>query len=63
MLKPAAVLDGRVIGTWRRTLERNAVAITIQAFTPLNKSGRDALARAADRYAGFLGLTPSLVVR
>ena len=48
------VLDGRVVGTWKRTLQKDAVIITPSLFTPLNKAETRAFAAAANRYGAFL---------
>jgi hypothetical protein len=48
------VLDGRVVGTWKRTLQKDAVIITSSLFTPLNKAETRAFAAAANRYGAFL---------
>jgi len=52
---PIIVAGGQVVGTWKRTLKRSGVAITLSPFTPLGVSnGR--LADAARRFSDFLGL-------
>lgn len=53
---PTMVLDGRVVGTWKRTLRRASVDITPQPFIGLDEDGSEAFDRAARRYAAFLGL-------
>jgi len=50
------VIDGRVAGTWRRTLKKSEVVIQINTFAPLSKAESRAVAEAADRYGAFLGL-------
>jgi hypothetical protein len=49
------VLNGRVVGTWRRELIRKAAAVTMQPFGPLKKAEKRAFAPAADRYGEFMG--------
>lgn len=56
MLSPTVVLDGRVVGTWRRTLGRKGVAVEPALFAPLDRGGLRALSAASERYARFLGL-------
>ena len=63
MLKPAVVVDGRVVGTWRRVLEKGSVSVTALLFEPPSAVQHNAITKATDRYAGFLGLTPRLVIR
>jgi hypothetical protein len=50
------VIDGRVVGTWRRTLQKTEVVIQTNTFAPLSKAESRAVVRAADRYGAFLGL-------
>lgn len=53
---PTIVLDGQIVGTWRRKLGNDTVDI---GLVPFKKAGArmltEALAPAADRYAAFLG--------
>jgi winged helix DNA-binding protein len=53
---PPIVIDGQVAGTWSRVLKQDAVAITYRLFGPLDRRQQQALAKAAQRYAKFLGL-------
>lgn len=50
------VIGGRVVGTWKRSLEKELVKITLSAFSPLSKTERQAVGCAADRYGSFLGM-------
>ena len=63
MLNPAAVIDGRVVGTWKRTLGKQAVAITVRPFRGLRGPERDAIIAAAERYAAFLGLAGRISIQ
>jgi len=56
LLSPVIVMDGRVIGTWKRTLGRNRVEI--RTFPLARFSGRQqrAIAAAARSYASFIGV-------
>jgi hypothetical protein len=56
LLGPIAVIDGRAIATWRRTLSRRGLSVTIDPFEPLGSGPRAAIDRAAERYANFLSL-------
>jgi hypothetical protein len=56
MLGPCVVLDGRVVGTWRRTLRRGVVEIELDLFERQPSRVREAVEAAAARYARFLGL-------
>jgi hypothetical protein len=50
------VIDGQIVGTWKRTREKDAVAIELTPFAPLNSAELDALSAAAGRYGAFLNL-------
>ena len=56
MVSATILVDGRVVGTWRRTLGRAGVAVELLPFAPLSARRRRTLAAAARRYARFLGL-------
>jgi hypothetical protein len=56
----ALVLDGRVIGTWRRILKKNAVTIVLQIFMPLHEAEISSITAAANRYGAFLGLSVNI---
>jgi len=53
LAKYVVVLDGRVVGAWRRTLGPT-VTVTTQLAHPLTRPQRAALARAVTRYGEFL---------
>ncbi|MEO8972112.1 MAG: winged helix DNA-binding domain-containing protein [Ktedonobacteraceae bacterium] len=50
------VLDSQVVGTWKRTIKKDAVIITPNLFTPLSEAGTRAFAIAANRYGTFLNM-------
>ena len=54
------VIDGRVVGTWKRALSRDSVLVELSPFAPLTKAQGHAVTAPAERYAQFLGL--SLVI-
>ncbi|OFX24873.1 MAG: hypothetical protein A2V77_17595 [Anaeromyxobacter sp. RBG_16_69_14] len=56
MLSPTILVGDRILGTWRRTLQRGGVAIEPRPFAPLAAAGQRALSGASERYARFLGL-------
>jgi hypothetical protein len=60
MLNPTVVLDGRVVGSWKRTLGRTTVRVSPATFAPLGREARKRTEQAALRYGRFLGLTPIL---
>jgi hypothetical protein len=50
------VMDGRVVGTWKRTMKKAIVILTASLFTPLNEVETRALTSAAERYGTFLNM-------
>jgi hypothetical protein len=57
------VKDGRVIGGWRRTIERGAVRIEAKLLVKLEGAAARALEAAAERYGRFLDLPVKLTSR
>lgn len=55
------VLDGQVVGAWKRRLKKDAVVIETNIFTRLTTAQERAVAAAADQYGAFLGLPVVLV--
>lgn len=54
------VRDGRVVGTWRRTLTKTLVRITVQPLVPLGRADRVQVERAFEGYARFLERVPEV---
>lgn len=54
-LSAIVVVDGQIVGTWKRTLTKEAVLITTNLFATLTSAQRQAVAAAAQRYGEFLG--------
>ena len=52
---PSVAVDGRIRGTWRRTIKRDAVVVEATAFTRWTRAEREAIVAAAQRYGAFLG--------
>ncbi len=48
------VLDGQLIGSSRRTLQKDVVTIQLNSFRPLNAAEHQAVAEAAQRFGAFL---------
>ena len=49
------VLNGQVVGFWKRELHTTGVIITPRFFTPLDDADMRAFDEAARRYGAFLG--------
>lgn len=56
IFKPIVVIDGQIVGIWKREFRKGLVALEISLFNPLPRADRERIAVAADRYADFLGL-------
>jgi hypothetical protein len=52
---PTLVVDGQVIGTWKRTLKKKGIEFVISPFEQFGDREEEVL-RAAERYAAFIGL-------
>ncbi|MDB6122847.1 MAG: hypothetical protein JWQ71_1840 [Pedosphaera sp.] len=61
MFSATIVMDGRVVGTWRRTFKKDTVVITVSAFKSFNKEQKKAIADYAERYAKFLGMAKVVI--
>ena len=55
-LTAIVVVDGQIVGTWRRTLRKDAVVIETTFFARLTKTENRAVTAAAQRYGEFLDL-------
>ncbi|RYZ32858.1 MAG: hypothetical protein EOP49_36885, partial [Sphingobacteriales bacterium] len=55
IFSPVIVIDGRVAGTWKRTLKKDSVLIEASLFTALTDAQQQALSDAKQRYQRFLG--------
>jgi hypothetical protein len=50
------VIDGRLVGSWRRQFKKNKVIISLNLFAPLNQAQQQAIHEAAEEYARFLNM-------
>ena len=56
LLSPNVMLDGKVVGVWKRTVRGDAVRIEITPWRKLTHPERAAIDEAAQAYARFVGL-------
>ncbi|GAB3931091.1 winged helix DNA-binding domain-containing protein [Larkinella terrae] len=56
IFSPVIVVDGQIVGTWKRTLKKTAVLIETRLFAPLSDGQHQALTEAKNRYVRFLGM-------
>jgi hypothetical protein len=54
------ILDGQVVGGWKRTLKKNAVVIDLNLTTTLTNAEKQAVTVAAKQYGKFLDLPVEL---
>jgi hypothetical protein len=57
------LIEGRVVGTWRRVAQKSAVHVTANLFRAATDDESGAIAAAAQRYGRFLGLTADVEFR
>ncbi len=53
-LERAVVVDGRTVGSWRRTLTARAVHVEVEPFGPLDAAATAALEAEVERFGAFL---------
>jgi hypothetical protein len=55
-LQNVIVIDGRVVGTWRRTLGKKTLGVELNPFRPLRQADQAAIVLAQEQLAAFYGL-------
>lgn len=55
------VLDGQVIGSCRRTLQKETVTVAVDSFLPLTPDDQQAIVEAVQRFGAFLELPVELI--
>jgi hypothetical protein len=55
MLSPIVVIDGQVLGTWKRVMKRSAIEVITTPFTTFTAEQRERIEDAASRYRAFVG--------
>jgi hypothetical protein len=60
VFQATVVRDGRVIGTWKRTLGKTRVQIAVQPLVPLGKTDRARIEQAFEEYARFIQRPPDV---
>jgi hypothetical protein len=53
---PVLILDGRVAGTWKRTIGKNGIDFEISPFKPLSTAHKKAIEAAQNRYGLFMNM-------
>jgi hypothetical protein len=49
-------LNGKIVGGWRRVLEKDSLVVRTRLLASLNRAETKALRAEVERYARFLGL-------
>ena len=61
VFQPTMVVDGQVVGTWKRSVKKGKLLITLTPFHAREAEKRSALTVAAEQYAAFLGLPTPII--
>lgn len=59
----ATFFHGGIIGSWKRTIQKKEVQITLAPFVPMNPEQEQAVLAAAGRYGDFLGLPVTCTIQ
>ncbi|MEP7019064.1 MAG: winged helix DNA-binding domain-containing protein [Pseudonocardiales bacterium] len=62
MIRPTALLDGQVIGTWRLVRKAKAATVGFTPFGDLNRKSRTAIEAEVDDIGRFIDLPTALVI-
>jgi len=60
MFLPTIVVNGQVVGTWKRAIKKNHVLISLSPFEALTNSELESLKKPANQYGQFLSLPTKL---
>jgi hypothetical protein len=53
---PVVVVDGEVVGTWARKIEKGKVVVTLKHYVRLGMDDMKRVREEAERYGRFLGM-------
>jgi hypothetical protein len=62
MFLPTVVVDGEVVGSWKRAITKKRVAVTLTPFRPMTAAAEKALTKRLTRYGEFIGSDVELTV-
>ncbi len=62
VFSPIIVIDGRVVGVWKRAFKKDTVTLTIRPFTSFTEAEIEAVKTAAEGYARFVGYSPVIAI-
>ena len=55
------ILNGQIVGGWKRTVKKNAAVVELRLLTELTKKQYAAVIQAAERYGEFMGVAVEIV--
>ncbi len=55
-IDPTIVINGHIVGTWKRTFQKKAANVILNLFAPLNEDEMLALHASVNRYGAFLNM-------
>jgi hypothetical protein len=61
MFRPVIVVNGQVIGTWKRSIKKDRVSVEIELFKQPGKSTFDTIEKSAAQYGFFLEKEPEVI--
>ena len=56
------VIDGRLAGTWRRSVGRESIGLSVIPIAKLTRADKSILATAAERYSAFMKMPVSIAI-
>jgi hypothetical protein len=60
-LTNVVLVHGRIVGTWKRAIDKRSATVTLRPLRPLNSEETDAVSAAAQRLGRFLDLPVTLM--
>jgi len=60
IFKPTIIVNGEIVGTWKRTFKAGEVKISLNQFKKLNNEKNRAIKEAAKVYGNFIGMPVSV---
>jgi hypothetical protein len=60
IFKPIVVINGRVVGTWQRTLKKDRVLLELSLLAPIQTAEKEAIAEKAAMFGQYLDLPATL---
>jgi hypothetical protein len=61
-LTSVLVLDGLLVGTWKRVFKKGAVEVSVKPLRPLTKSEKESVSREVQRYGKFLQMQTTFTI-